>query len=91
MVRKAEAMNMRSNAMKLRGPKIVRHNQHVFSRDLTQVRYFRLDTNARFFFVCRRCGLRAMADRLGQFWKNWSGEGSRISCGDQIAKQVHDL
>ena len=69
-----------------RGPKVVRHNQHVFTRN--HVYSGGLDPQIRVSFICQRCGLKAAADRVGQVWKNWIGEGAKTSCGDQIAKQV---
>ncbi len=70
----------------IRGPRIVRHNQHVFARNHTY--QGGVVPQERVSFICQRCGLKAAADRVGQVWKNWIGDGARTSCGDQTAKQV---
>lgn len=70
---------------KLVGP-AVKHKGHTFLRHNTYKGG--LDSRTRVSFRCSVCGLAAIAEKHGTQWKEWSGDGTQTSCGDQIAKEV---
>lgn len=74
------------NSPLFHGP-VVRHKGHTFMRHNA---YKGRDTLVRVSFRCKVCGLAAMADKCGLVWKNWTGDGTRLTCGEQVAKEVMD-
>jgi len=72
----------------LQGP-AVRHKGHTFMRHNTY-KGGRIPQEVRVSFRCKVCGLAAIAEKHGQAWKEWSGEGTQTTCGEQIAKEVMD-
>jgi hypothetical protein len=69
----------------LHGP-VVRHNGHTL---LHHNHYGKgLSSIERVSFRCKVCGLAAAADKYGNQWKNWIGNGAETSCGDAVAKEV---
>jgi len=44
-------------------------------------------------FLCKVCGLRAIAEKSDgpcNYWKEWYGAGQEIHCGVEMARIVHE-
>jgi len=78
-------MNYPNRSQKAR---IVRHKGHTFKstgsdRSVSEV-------NLHVFFTCMVCGCLATAEQHGNFWRDWKGAGTKVSCGEVVASEVMD-
>ena len=77
---------MKFSKQQYKQPAVVRHNQHTFVKHHTYEG--QLYSITRVTFQCKVCGLCAIADRINNNFRNWAGEGSKISCGDRVCSIV---